>query len=1061
MLDFITSQIKVKYETFFKMINHLTLSMQLILLISVIANAGITGKISGRIIDSQNQKGLTGVNVIIENTSLGAATDVEGFYTILHVPPGIRALKASLIGYTNINVSNIFVVIEQTTTINIEMGSEILGLSEVTVVAKRPLINRDVSNSQMNMSAKTIETIPVMDVTEIIGLQAGVRGLSIRGGSSSQTTFILDGMVLNDERSNVPYTAVSLGSITEIQIQSGGFNAEYGNARSGIINVISKEGGRDKYSGTFILSYQPAAAKHFGPSIYDANTYFTRPYMDPEVSFVGTSNGTWDSYTRRQYPSFEGWNSISASTLTDSDPSNDLTPEGAKRLYEWQHRREGNISEPDYTIDVGIGGPIPLTEDKLGSPRFYASYRDVKEMFIFPLSRDGYSENLGRLKITMEPDKNSKLLLSASYGETRSVSKFNWKPTPDGTVLRSSFEIASLVNGSSGNSIIYMPGWYSPTTIYRNVIGIKYDRVVSSKTFYEIKLQHNINRYNTFKIADRDTSYKSKTEIFPGLFADEAPFGYRGDGDNSTGIDGMGIGGWMNLGRDQSVNSTTTLRFDLSGQLNNFNQYKTGIELVYNDFNIKSFTRNPGNNFWNRDQVYEVNPYRLNGYIQDKLEFEGFIANIGGRIDLSDSNSDRYLLEIYDNFYKEGSGDSIEVNAPKENSKSQWSLSPRLGISHPITENSKLYFNYGHFRQEPLSTSRFRIQRESNGLVTSIGDPNLHLEKTVAYEIGYSHNIHDQYLLNLGAYYKDVTNQSGWIYYENINSTVQYVHAVNNNYADIRGFEVTIDKRLGTWLTGFVNYTYMVQTAGFFGVTENYQDPKKQSEFLIKNPKQSRPSPRPYARLNLDIHTPDYWGGKFFGINPVGGWNLNILGSWRAGRFATYNPTFSPGVVNNVQWKDTYNIDIRFTKYARIKNYSVQFFMDISNFLNTKFLSTAGFSNNFDNLNYLESLHFSWEDGIEKGSDRLGEYREENVEFIPMLTIQNLDELEEPSERPLYYDVSTGMYMQFTDSGWIERDLDWVQREILDSNAYIDMPNFTYFTFLNPRQISFGFRINF
>ena len=135
--------------------------------------------------------------------------------------------------------------------------------------------------------------------------------------------------------------------------------------------------------------------------------------------------------------------------------------------------------------------------------------------------------------------------------------------------------------------------------------------------------------------------------------------------------------------------------------------------------------------------------------------------------------------------------------------------------------------------------------------------------------------------------------------------------------------------------------------------------------------------------------------------------------------------------------------------------------MDISNFSNTKFLRTAGFSNNLDNLNYMESLHFSWEDGIEKGNDRVGEYREENVEFIPMLTIQNLDDVEEPSERPLYYDVSTEKYMQFTDSGWIERDLDWVKREVLDSKAYIDMPNFTYFTFLNPRQVSIGFRINF
>lgn len=1041
------------------MLKKLIILLHLLFLLSTVAFAGITGKISGRITDSQNHEGLAGVNIIIDGTFLGAATDSEGFYTILHVPPGTHIIKASLIGYTKVNVANVLVVIEQTATINMEMSSEILGLDEVTVVAVRPAVVRDVSNSQMNISANTIETIPVLDVTEVIGLQAGVRGLSIRGGSSSQTTFILDGMVLNDERSNVPYTSVSLASIEEIQIQLGGFNAEYGNARSGIINIISKEGRRDRYSGSIIMSYQPAAAKHFGPSIYDPNTYFTRPYMDPAVSFVGTANGTWDTYTRRQYPSFEGWNSISAATLADSDPSNDLTPEGARRIFEWQHRRDGNISKPDVTVDAGIGGPVPLLQNKFGSPRFYASYRAFNEMFIFPLSREGYDEKTFRLKITAEPNRDSKLLLTASYGETRSSSRYNWTTTPTGDILRSPFEIANLVNGSSGNSILYMPGWYSPSTIYRNVFGIKYDRIINSKTFYEIKLQHNINRYNTFKIADRDTS--SRTEIFPGIFLDEAPFGYRGDGDGSTGIDGMGIGGWMNLGRDRSLNSTTTFRFDLSGQLNNNNQYKTGIKFVYNDYNMKSFSRNPGNIFWNRDQVYTVNPYRLNAYIQDKLEFEGFIANIGGRVDLSNANSDKYILEDFDNFYKEGLGDLLEEEAPKENSEAQWSISPRLGISHPISENSKLYFNYGHFRQDPTSTLRFRLQREFNGLVTSIGDPNLNFEKTVAYELGYSHNIYDQYLLNLSAYYKDVTNQAGWIYYQNINNSVQYLKAANNNYADIRGFEVTIDKRLGTWLTGFINYTYMVQTSGFFGITSNFQDPKLQSEFLISNPQQSRPSPKPYMRVNLDFHTPDKWSRKVFGIIPAGGWNVNILGGWEAGAFSTYNPMRRIGVVNNVQWKDTYNINVRFSKYAKLRNYNVQFFVDVSNFLNSRFLSSAGFSSNFDNIAYLESLHFSWEEGIEKGSDRLGEFREEGVEFVPMLIIQSLDEVLDPSQRPLYYDVSTDKYMQYTDTGWIERDMGWVEKEVLDTKAYIDMPNFTYFTFLNPRQISFGLKINF
>jgi outer membrane receptor protein involved in Fe transport len=367
-------------------------------------------------------------------------------------------------------------------------------------------------------------------------------------------------------------------------------------------------------------------------------------------------------------------------------------------------------------------------------------------------------------------------------------------------------------------------------------------------------------------MTDRDTT--KKYEIVSGYYVDEAPYGYWGYG--VTGIDGMRIGGWMNLGRDKSVNSTTSFRFDFTSQVNIRNQFQTGLHIVYNDYDIKSYTSNPSMTTWNRRQVYAVYPYRIGAYVQDKLEFEEFIANIGIRFDYSHANSTRYDLDDYDKYFKEGYGQLIEDEAPKDRAKPYWSFSPRLGISHPITENSKLYFNYGHARQEPPSTYRFRIQREYNGLVTSIGEPNLELEKTVAYELGYSHNLFNQFLLNIAGYYKDITNQYGWIYYQNINNSVQYSKAANNNYEDIRGIEFTLDRRIGTWVTGFINYTYEVRTYGYFGLTEYWEDPNKQREYLRQNPYQERPHPRPYMRANLDFHTPVNFGIEWMGFYPMG-----------------------------------------------------------------------------------------------------------------------------------------------------------------------------------------------
>ncbi len=1002
----------------------------LLLILVPLAFAGVTGKIAGQITDSESGQPLPGVNVFVEGTTIGATTDLKGNYVILNVPPGAYTLKATMMGYGAVTMKNVIVKIDLTTTINFRMKPEALEMSEVVVVAERPVVTRDVAASEINIDFKKVETLPVKQVNEVLVLQAGIEqgseGVIIRGGGARQTAFMVDGLSLNDERSNVPFTALSMNSIQEMKIQTAGFNAEYGNIRSGVVNVVTKEGDRIRYNGGLTVQYRPPAKKNFGPSIYDPYTYFTRPYMDPAVCWTGTTNGAWDAYTQRQYPIFEGWIAVSDATIRDNDPKNDLTPEGAKKLWEWQHRRRGDITRPDYVVDGIFGGPVPFIGPALGDLRFTLSHFQEREMFIYPLSRDNYLDNSTQLKLTSDISPMIKLLVTGLYSEVYSVSPYDWTTTPTGRVLRYNSEVADLIESSSGDAKLYMPGYYSPSNIYRTMTGFKWTHMLSAKTFYEINLQHNINRYKTYQMALRDTT--KKYEPVPGIFTDEAPWGYWGYG--VTGIDGMILGGWMNLGRDKSVIATTKLQANFTSQLDNVNQVKAGVEIVYDDYNIKSYTENPGMTTWNRQQVYHRFPYRIGAYLQDKLEFEGFIANVGLRLDYSDPNGVVYQMAAYDKYFREGFGKLIEVTIPTEDAKPTWHLSPRLGISHPITINSKLYFNYGHFTQEPSSTYRFRLQREYNGLVTTIGNPNMVFEKTVAYELGYSQNLFDLFLLNLAAYYKDITNQPGWIYYENINASVQYSKAANNNYEDIRGFELTLTKTTGRWLTGFVNYTYDVGTSGYFGLLRYYEDPNKQRNYIRENPYQEKPRPQPYARVNFDIHTPADFGPVWLGHHVLGNWYLNLLANWRAGAYATYNPHNIPGVMDNVRWRDTYSFDMRLTKSLKFSRYEVQAYLDITNLFNLKFLNYAGFANNYDYLDYMESLHFSWESGSEHGHDRIGDYRKPGVKYEP-------------------YNPN--------DPTKTKEDL----KRILDTKAYIDMPNLTYFTFLNPRDIKFGLKFSF
>ncbi|MCI0514918.1 TonB-dependent receptor, partial [candidate division KSB1 bacterium] len=791
--------------------------------LSLTVFAGTTGKIVGTVTDEESNEPLPMVNVLIEGSNLGAATDIKGHFSILNVPPGTYNLVGSMMGYGKKRIQNVRVTIDQTTQQNFTLKTVSLVGEEVTVVAERPVVQKDISNSQMNLGAQEIEILPLTTIKEVLTLQAGIErgseGILVRGGGANQTQVSIDGMITNDERSNIGYLALSQSAVQEIQIQTGGFNAEYGNLRSGLVNVVTKEGNRATYNLSANLNYRPPANKYFGESIYSANSYFNRPYLDPAVCWTGTANGVWDDHTRHQYPHFEGWDAVSEATVRDKDPKNDLTPAGAKRLYEWQHRRQGDIDKPDYVVDLGFGGPFPLISKMLGEARFFLTYFRNQNMFIFPLARDNYGENFTQLKLTSNISPSMSLTLTGLYGEVHSVSPYDWITTPTGRVLELQGEIADLVNSTNGSSILYMPGYYSPSAVYRNFVALKFVHQLNPNTFYEISLQHKMSFYNTYQTSLRDTS--RQYEVVPGYFVDEAPYGYWGYG--STGIEGMSMGGWMNLGRDQSENSTTSFRFDLINQINRANQLKGGAEVVYNDFNIRSGTECPSMTTWTRDMYYRVFPYRLGAYLQDKLEVRGFIANLGVRFDYSDPNTNDYVLQEYDKYFRAGFGKTLEQSVTTEAAEPSWNLCPRLGISHPITDNSKLYFNYGHFLTEPQSTYRFRLQRESNGLVTYLGNRSLEMEKTVAYELGFSQNVLDMLLLNVAAYYKDVTNQPGWIYYQNINSAVQYYKSTNNNYADIRGFEITLKKQMGRWLSGFVNYTYDVVTSGYFGYTKYFE----------------------------------------------------------------------------------------------------------------------------------------------------------------------------------------------------------------------------------------------
>ncbi len=222
--------------------------------------AGTTGKIAGKVIDAKTKEPLIGVNIILIGTTMGATTDLEGNYFIINIPPGTYEVRASEIGFATVSVQDVRVSADQTTRLDFEMSTQAVELKGVVITAVRPLVQKDLTSTQSNISGKSISMLPVEDVQSVINLQAGVVNGHFRGGRSGEVKYLVDGVSVNDVYSGEATLEASTNSIQELQVITGTFNAEYGQAMSGVVNQITKipedhlTGSYSDYIGDYVTS---------------------------------------------------------------------------------------------------------------------------------------------------------------------------------------------------------------------------------------------------------------------------------------------------------------------------------------------------------------------------------------------------------------------------------------------------------------------------------------------------------------------------------------------------------------------------------------------------------------------------------------------------------------------------------------------------------------------------------------------------------------------------------------------------------------------------------------
>jgi outer membrane receptor protein involved in Fe transport len=720
---------------------------------------------------------------------MGAATDENGDYFIANVPVGSYTLRATMIGYSQATVLNVQVSTNLTTTIDLTLQQEAIAGEELTIVAERPVVELDNTSSIVVMSTEEIITQPTSEFTDVlmtlpsVNMEGGV--MKFRGGGLEEVAFILDGARVRNPVNHSPYTRMNLSSIQEVEVITGAFNAEYGEARSGVVNVITKDGS-DHYEFFIDTRAVPPGKKHWGVALYDLST---------DLYWENANARHWEWWVENT----DQW--VDNNGRYGYDPLCEWTPEEAWENYLDTHQPLTDYTNTwDYQTEASVGGPVPLMTDtyffltgkyRSKPPLYGNAYRDRGVFFD------------GTYKISTKISPKTNLALSGFYGTAETSwgvddIDYGYASSWGITSRYAYFDYAGLPESKANGQTLRISHLYTPQTV----------------------MELQIGRVGTVE----------KLGVFP---ADS--LGWDASGatlDNLRGVDSSGFpiydGRYMNnigyhtLGywyRYDDRYSEWTIKGDIASQVNKSIHLKTGFEFIQYFLDHWNESKLPA-----RVDSALYKPYQGAVYAQGKLEFGGLIMNAGLRFDFYNPN-DTVYKDIFDPF-----------NGPKEHTKTFTQLSPRLGLSHPINENSVLHFSYGHFFQRPHyadygegndwydqlgSLTTFRPR--AGGLPHVLGNRELEPTKTVAFEVGYERSFANSFVIDFTGYYKDIRNtiRSSSVY---PSAGGSYATNSNGNYADVKGFEISLRKvptlsRIGT-IWGYVNYTTQI------GITGRSGDPR-------------------------------------------------------------------------------------------------------------------------------------------------------------------------------------------------------------------------------------------
>ena len=733
-------------------------------LITAIGFSQTSGKIAGKIVDKNTGRPLPGANVIIENTSFGAACDEQGEYFIINISPGLYTVRFEMMGYGIIRIKEVRISVNRTYPLDVNMEVMAVQGDVVTVVADNLSIKKDQTSSSRNISSKYMEILPVENINDVVELQAGVVKGHFRGGRSDEVSYLIDGIAVDEVfRRKEQSVNIEIDVVEELEVITGTFNAEYGNAMSGIVNIVTKDG-MAGWHGTLKLNSEYFFTSHTDLFINnnllqdigfrdEYNISLRGPIIANKISFVVNGryedkDGPYFGFNRFEVDNFSDYTSMDSAQWYSEN-----TGDGKKVLMnsDKNYSLFGKLTfKPMPTFRLAITQTL---ENKSGYDYSqYYKYNPNGRTGDFSVSR------LSALQLNHTISKRAFQDIKIAYTDSY-YGHYVYEDPNDSRYVSPNYSRSVAGFSTGGNSKTHTERWI-------NNYNINYSFT------WQVHKHHSIKSglvYYKYNIDSRQSQIQNK---------------------------------WA--GTSEENNSV----YDTELQKTIYPYYEP---VIRSDSSIFS-------------DIYNAAPIEFAGYFQDKMEFDLMVINLGLRYDYFNPNAiypsqlrnpaNQLYFPLVDengNVVTDADGNILlneERMSTFPTAKPQSQISPRFGIAYQLGNAALLRFSYGHFFQMP---PYYAIYENHSFLVsptdydTKMGNPNIKAQKTVQYEVGLWQELNRRMTMEIAIFYRDIYDLLGAKVITTYNQ-IHYGLYSNKDYGNVRGLEIKYEYSKNPLQIG-LNYT--------------------------------------------------------------------------------------------------------------------------------------------------------------------------------------------------------------------------------------------------------------